>query len=151
VKEGDDVSYDLIVWPVDRALTVEEAIAEVEHFGGAFQFGLGHDRRLDAFVEAMRERYPGLHGNEEHRPFEFDLMRKHVFIAVPDSAAVEVAAVVADAAWTAGVAVFDPQREVVALPRPFGDAPMSLDGIDAHVADLDAQALDRMTDEGGPG
>ena len=137
------MSYDLIVWPVDRALTVEEAIAEVEHLGGGFQFGLGHDKRVDDFVEVMRERYPGLHGNEEHRPFEFDVMRKHVFIGVPDSAAVQVAEVVADAAWTAGVAVFDPQREVVALPAPYGDGPMGLDGIDTHVAEADAPAGDR--------
>jgi hypothetical protein len=143
------VSYDFIVWPVDRALTVEEAIAAIDRFGGSFQFGLGHDKRVDAFVDAMRERYPGLHGNEEHRPFEFDVMRKHVFIAVPDSAAVEVAEVVADAAWTAGLAVFDPQRAIVALPRPFGNAPMTLDGIDTHVVEADEAALDRMTDEGG--
>ena len=144
------MSYELIVWPVDRALSVEEAIAEIGHFGSRLQFGPGHDHRLDAFVETMRERYPGLHGNEEHRPFEFDVMRKHVFVAVPDSAALQVAEVVADAAWSAGVAVFDPQRQVVALPSPFGEAPMSLDDIDAHLAEGDAEAIDRMTDEGGP-
>ncbi len=144
------MSYELIVWPVDRALTVEEAIAEIAHISGELQFGLGHDHRLDAFVETVRERYPGLHGNEEHRAFEFDVMRKHVFVAVPDSAAVEVAAVVADAAWSAGVAVFDPQRQLVALPAPFADAPMSLDGIDPHLDEVDAEAIDRMTDEGGP-
>jgi hypothetical protein len=127
------MSYDLIVWPVDKALTVGEAIAEVEHLGGSFQFGLGHDKRLDRFVDAMGERYPGLHGHEDQRPFEFDVMRKHVFIGVPESAARVVVEVVAEAAWTAGVAVFDPQREVVALPPPYGDAPMGLDGIDAHL------------------
>jgi hypothetical protein len=146
----NDVSYELIIWPVDHAMTVEEAIAEMEHASGGLQIGIGHDHRLNAFVETMHERYPGLHGNEEHRAFEFDVMRKHVVIAVPDSAALEVAAVVADAAWSAGVAVFDPQRHLVALPSPFGDAPMSLDGIDASLADGDAEAIDRMTDEGGP-
>jgi hypothetical protein len=144
------MSYELIVWPVDRAMTVEEAIAEVEHLSGPLQFGLGHDHRLDLFVQAMRDRYPDLHGNEEQRPFEFDLMRKHVFVAVPDSAAVEVAAVVAESAWSAGVAVFDPQRQLVALPAPFGDEPMSLDGIDPDVTESDAEAIDRMADEGGP-
>jgi hypothetical protein len=64
---------------------------------------------------------------------------------------VQVAAVVADAAWSAGVAVFDPQRQLVALPAPFGKEPMSLDGIDADVSETDREALDRMTDEGGPG
>jgi hypothetical protein len=129
------VTYELIVWPVDRALSVEEAIAEIGHLSGGLQFGFGHDHRLDAFVETMRERYPDLHGNEEHRPFEFDVMRKHVFVAVPDSAATQVAEVVADAAWTAGVAVFDPQRRLVALPSPYGEGPMGLDGIDAHFSE----------------
>jgi hypothetical protein len=129
------VTYELIVWPVDRALSVEEAIAEIGHLSSGLQFGFGHDHRLDAFVETMRERYPDLHGNEEHRPFEFDVMRKHVFVAVPDSAATQVAEVVADAAWTAGVAVFDPQRRLVALPSPYGEGPMGLDGIDAHFSE----------------
>lgn len=137
------MSYELIVWPVDRAVTVEEAIDEIGHFSGGLQFGFGHDGRLDGFVEAMRERYPGLHGNEEHRPFEFDVMRKHVFVAVADSGAVQVAEVVAGEAWTAGLAVFDPQRRIVALPPPYGDGPMGLDGIDAHVAGA--------PDEGAPG
>jgi hypothetical protein len=88
----------------------------------------------------MTERYPGLHGHEDQRPFEFDLMRKHVFIGVPESAAREVVEVVAEAAWSAGVAVFDPQRESVALPPPYGDAPMGLDGIDAHVGTADGTA-----------
>jgi hypothetical protein len=145
------MSYELIVWPVDRALTVEEAIAEIGHFGGRWEFGLGHDKRLDAFAQAVRERYPDLEENEEHRPFEFDVMHKHVFVAVADAAAVQVSEVVADAAWTAGLAVFDPQRQLVALPAPFGDAPMSLDGVDAFVrGEDDAEARDRMTDEGGP-
>ena len=131
------MSYELIVWPVDRAMTTEEAIAEVEHFSGGLQFGFGHDGRLDAFVEAMRERYPGLHGNEEHRPFEFDVMRKHVFVAVPDSAAAQVAAVVAESAWSAGVASritgFGPRRRgsgvgIIRLRRPdspFRRAPLA--------------------------
>jgi hypothetical protein len=144
------VSYELIVWPVDRPVTVEEAEAEIAHFSSAFQFGIGHDKRLDAFAEAVRERYPSLHGNEEHRPFEFDVMRKHVFVAAPDVAAVQVTEVVASAAWTAGLAVFDPQRQIVALPSPFSDAPMSLDGIEAFVPDADSMAADRMTDEGDP-
>ena len=143
------MSYDLIVFPVDRALTDAEAKAEVEHLGGSFQIGFGHDKRLDPFVEAMRERYPGLHGNEEHRPFEFDVMRKHVFVGVPDSAAVEVAGVVAAEAWAARVAVFDPQRDVVALPEPFGAAPMGVDGIDAQI-EATAEANEAMTDDGGP-
>src|SRR3954452_17964312 len=129
------MSYELIVWPVYRALTVDEAIAAVGHLSGGLPFGLGDDARLDHFVETMRERYPSLHGNEEHRPFEFDLMRKPVFVAVADSAAVQVAEVVADAAWTAGVAVFDPQRRIVALPSPYAEAPMSLDGIDEHFSE----------------
>src|SRR3954471_7969028 len=129
------MSYELIVWPVDNALTLEEAIAEIAHLSGALRVGLGHDQRLDAFVETMRERYPGLHGNEEHRPFEFDVMRKHVFVALPDSEALPVVEVVAEAAWSAGLAVFDPQRHLVALPSPYGDAPMGLEGIDAHFSE----------------
>jgi hypothetical protein len=147
------MSYELIVWPVDRAVTVKEAVDEIGKFSAGWQLGFGHDERLDAFVAAMRERYPDLHENEEHRPFEFDVMRKHVFVAVPDSAALQVTQVVADAAWSAGVAVFDPQRELVALPAPFGDAPMPLDGIEAHLGVDDplanAPAAEPVADPGG--
>jgi hypothetical protein len=128
------VSYELIVWPVDRAVTVEEAVEQIGHFSSGWQFGLGHDERLDAFAEAVRDRYPALREHEQDRPFEFDVMRKHVFVALPDTAAAEVAKVVVGAAWTAGLAVYDPDRRLLALPAPYGDAPLSVDHLEADLA-----------------
>lgn len=144
------MSYELIVWPVDRGLTLDEAKDEIGGFSSGWQFGIGHDKRLDAFAATMKERYPDLAENEEHRPFEFDVMRKHAFVAVPDAAAVQITEVVSSAAWDAGLAVFDPQRQLVALPAPFGDAPMALDGVEAFTQGDPAAASDGTTDEGDP-
>ena len=35
------MSYDLLGWPVDRALSTEEAIAEIQERAGGWPIGLG--------------------------------------------------------------------------------------------------------------
>jgi hypothetical protein len=127
------MTYDLIVWPVDRAMSVEDAVADLERLRGA-GFGLGHDKRLDAFIAEMEARYPGLRGRRpEPPPCEFDVHRRLVFVGIPWSLVDEVVEAVAAAAWRTGVAVFDPQREAVGLPAPFAEAPMSSHGVEPHV------------------
>ena len=77
----------------------------------------------------MEEAWPVLKEPERDRPFEFDRMRHHVFIGIPFESAETVATVVAEAAWSTGVAVFDPKRHLVGLPAPMTDAPLPVDGI----------------------
>jgi hypothetical protein len=129
-REVDPVLlYELIVLPVDQPMTADEAAAEVERLSGGFQIGMRRDHRLDAFEARMEESWPGLKGHEWERPFEFDAMRHHVFIGIPFESAETVAKVVAEAAWSTGVAVFDPKRHLVGLPAPMADAPLPVDGI----------------------
>jgi hypothetical protein len=54
-----------------------------------------------------------------------------------------VARVVAEAAWSTGLAVFDPERHLVGLPAPMADAPLPVDGI--------AELVRANDPEGGPG
>jgi hypothetical protein len=132
------MTYDLIVWPVDRALTLQEAVADVGRLTGSLSFGLGHDKRLDPFIAAMQKRYPGLRGRGAFPPpFEFDVHRRQVFVGISWSSVEAVVGVVTEVAWTSGLAVYDPQREVVGLPAPFADAPMTSDGVEAHVRKAD--------------
>ena len=63
-----NVTFDLIVWPVDRELSTADALAEVERFGGRPSFLGGHDKRLDAFIEAIEARYPGIRPRPGRRP-----------------------------------------------------------------------------------
>ena len=140
------VSYDLIVFPVDRPMTADEAAAEVERLAGGLQLSLRRDHRLDAFEERIDERWPGARKDQGmDRPFEFDEMRHHVYVGLPPASAELGASVVAEAAWSTGVAVFDPQRHVVGLPAPFADAPLGTDGI----ADLVAAAAAEQEDDPG--
>ena len=128
------MTFDLIVWPVDRALTLEEARAEVNRLGSFLSFGRGHDRRLDPFIAAMEERYPGLlGGGAEPPPFEFDVHRRQVIVGIPWTMVETVVPDVAEVAWTTGLAVYDPQRQAVGLPTSFADAPMTSDGLEFHV------------------
>jgi len=128
------VTFDLIVWPVDRALSTADALAEVERFGGRPSFLGGHDKRLDAFIQAMESRYPGIRRGHPDVPCEFDVLRDHIFLGISWSRVEEMVDIVADMAWRTGVAVYDPQRETVGLPAPFADAPMASTGVDRHVA-----------------
>ena len=115
------MTFDLIVWPVDRELSTADALAEVERFGGRPSFLGGHDKRLDAFIEAIEARYPGIRRGQGDIPCEFDVMRDHIFLGISWSRVEEVVQVVAEAAWRTGVAVYDPQREAVGLPAPFAE------------------------------
>jgi hypothetical protein len=131
--------YELIVFPVDGPLTADEAAAAIEKLAGGWQIGLRRDHRLDAFEARIEEAFPGiLKADEAHRPFEFDAMRHHVFVGIPWESAEMVGAIVAEAAWSTGVAVFDPDRHLVGLPAPMADAPLSVEGIkDLMVATRD--------------
>jgi hypothetical protein len=126
------VTYDLFILPADRALTVDEAAAIVDRSGG-FPFGFGHDKRLDPFIASMERRYGRLRGMNATPPFEFDVVRSHVFIGIPWVGVEEVVTAVGEAAFEAGVAVWDPQRAVVGLPAPHGESPMTAEGTEAHV------------------
>ena len=126
------MTYDLFILPADRALTVDEAAAIVDRSGG-FPFGIGHDKRLDPFIASMERRYGRLRGINATPPFEFDIVRSHVFIGIPWVGVEEVVTAVGEAAFEAGVAVWDPQRALVGLPAPHGEAPMTADGTETHV------------------
>jgi hypothetical protein len=134
------VTFDLIVWPVARQLSTEEALAEVERFGGRPSFLGGHDKRLDPFIAAIEARYPGIRRGQADAPCEFDVMRDHIFLGIAWSRVEEVVQVVAEAAWRTGVAVYDPQREAVGLPAPFANAPMTSSGVEPHVAAAEGAA-----------
>jgi hypothetical protein len=142
VTDTGVVTYDLIVLPVDRALTYEEASAEVERVRRSRGLGFGHDKRLDPFIAAMGKRYWQLRARTPiPAPFEFDVARGHVFVGIPRSKVEEVVTAVGESAYGAGVAVWDPQRAIVGLPAPFAEAPMSAEGTQAHVS----QATDAMS------
>jgi hypothetical protein len=122
----------MIVFPVDTPLTADEAAAAIEKLAGGWQIGMRRDHRLDAFEARIEEAFPGiLKADEAHRPFEFDAMRHHVFVGIPSESAEMVATVVAEAAWSTGVAVFDPDRHLVGLPSPMADAPLDVTGLAA--------------------
>lgn len=128
------MTYDLIVLPVDREMTAEEAAAEVERLQRSLGFGLGHDKRLDPFIAAMGRRYWQLRTRTPiPPPFEFDIARTYIFVGIPWSKVDEVVQAVGEAAFANGVAVWDPQRETVGLPAPFGEAPMGVEGTEVHV------------------
>jgi hypothetical protein len=127
------VTFDLIAWPVDRALTYEEAVAEVGRFGGAAA-GPGHDQRLDPFLARLEHRYPGIRGQGPVAPpFELDVRRGHVAIGIPWGQVEAVVADISEAAWTTGLAILDPQREALGLPAPFAAAPLTSEGLERHV------------------
>ena len=133
------MTYDLTVWPVDRALTFEEAAIELGRLGGMLSFLRGPDERLEPFIAAMEERYPGLRSRGAvPPPFEFDIHPRHAFLGIPWGMAEAVVGDVAEAAYRCGLAVYDPQRKAVGLPAPFTDAPMTADGVEAHVQKADA-------------
>ncbi len=140
------MTFDLIVWPVDRALTLEEAVAAVGRLGGPLSFARGRDRRLDAFVAAMEERYPGLRGRGGvPPPFAVDAQRRQIVLGIPWNMVETVARDVAEVAWTTGLAVYDPQRGAVGLPAPFADAPLTSEGLERQVqaADEALAAIER--------
>jgi len=134
--------YVLIVFPVDEPLTADEAAAAIERLSGGFQISLRRDHRLDAFEARMEEAWPDLKEPVSERPFEFDAMRHHVFVGIPFDSAEAVAKSVVEAAWSSGVAVFDPKRHLVGLPAPMADAPLSVEGIAELMLEIDPEPAD---------
>lgn len=129
------MTYDLVVFPVDRALTFEEASAAIEAVDGAGTPGAARDTRLDPFIVAMQKRYWRLRViGLLAPPFKFDVLAGHVFIGIPWNRAAEVTRAVGDAAYHSGLAVLDSQRMAVGLPAPYADAPMMAEGIEPRVA-----------------
>jgi hypothetical protein len=126
------VSYDLYAWPVDRPMSADEARVEIEERMGKWPLGLGRDKRIARFVRAMRGRYPGLGSPLATIPMEFDVHRDWVFMALPWSYVAGLVEAIAPIAFEAGLALYDPQRDEVALPAPFGAAPLGTAGITEH-------------------
>ncbi len=129
------MSYDLSFWPVDRSVTFAEAAAEIARLDASWRLGFGHDKRLDPFVAEVARRYPALLGQGIARPpFELNVHRKHVFVALGWADVEAVAPVISEIAWRTGLAVYDPQRLTIGLPRPLAEAPLGGEGIEEHVA-----------------
>jgi hypothetical protein len=139
VRYGGAVTYDLMVFPVDRSMTFEEASAVIDAFvGGASVPGAAHDTRLDPFIAAMQRRYWRLRGiGPLPPPFEFDVLAGYILIGIPLSKAAEVTEAVGEAAYRSGLAVLDPQRTAIGLPAPYADSPMTAAGDEPQVASAD--------------
>lgn len=126
------MSYDLYAWPVDRALSGDEARVEIEGRMGHWSIGIGRDRRLAPFVQAIERRFPGLGTPHAEFPMEFDVHRDWVFMGLPWSYVAEMIDAIAPLAFAEGLALYDPQRDLVALPSPFGPAPLGTARVDEH-------------------
>jgi hypothetical protein len=126
------MSYDLLAWPVDRQMSWAEAIADIEKRATRWKIGLRHDRRIDAFERAMKARFPGIGTARSEYPMEFDVRAEYVQVSLPWSMVSELLDAIAPIAFEAGLALFDPQRELVGMPAPFGSAPLGTSGVDEH-------------------
>ena len=126
------MSYDLFAWPVDRAMTTEEAIAEIRERSSRRSFGLGREQRVASFAAEMDEQFPNLGTSRSPIPMEFDVHRGWVFMALPWTMVADLIGRISHIAFEQGLALYDPQRELVALPAPFGDAPLALAGVEEH-------------------
>lgn len=126
------MSYDLYAWPVDRPMSADEARVEIEERANRWPLGLGRDRRVDGFVKSMQRRYPGIGTPASPVPMEFDVHRNWVFMALPWAYVAGLIEEIAPLAFEAGVALYDPQRDIVALPSPFGEAPLGTGGVFEH-------------------
>ena len=127
------MTFDLTVLPVDRALTFAEAAAEIELVSG-WRLGLGHDPRLDPFLEEIERRYPGIRAPRRgDPPVEVTVTRGTVVFGIGWSRVGELAPAICEAAYLTGLAVWDPQRQTVGLPAPYADAPLGPVGLGQHV------------------
>ena len=127
------MGYDLYLWPADRALTWAEAEAELEGREGGSWFRLGHDKRLDPFLDALRRRYPGIGQGPDGPPVEVGVYPRQVVLGIGWSMVEELVPVVFELAHATGLAVVDPQRELVGLPAPLADTPLGREGLEDHV------------------
>ena len=105
---------------------------EILDRSGKWPIGLGRDKRLRPFVRAMQERYPGLGSPVVELPMEFDVHRNWVFMALPWSYVAGLIEIIAPLAFAEGLALYDPQRDVVAFPAPFGSEPLGVEGVGEH-------------------
>ena len=126
------MSYDLLAWPIDAAMAPEQAIKQIQDRASRWPVGIGRDRRIKAFVAAMHEAFPGIGSMASPIPMEFDVHRDWVFMALPWSMVGDLVRTIAPLAYNSGLALFDPQRKEVALPRAFGPAPLGVAGIEEH-------------------
>lgn len=130
---------DLVLIPADRALSWDEAFETYEGLMRTWRPGIGHDRRLNPFISAIRARYPGIGRDPDSVPVEFDISRRHIFLGIGWSMVETFVPEVCELAWRNGLTVIDPQREVVGPHAPFADAPLGADQLSDHTA-----AADRM-------
>ena len=141
------MSYQLFGWPVDRAMAAEEAIAEIRARASRRSFGLGREQHVAGFAAEMDEQFPGVEAGRNPIPMELDVHRDWVHLGLPWSMATDLMGRIAYAAYEQGLALYDPQRALVALPAPFGDAPLPLADLEAHqrmAADAMRDLLDRV-------
>lgn len=134
-------------------MTDAEARADVKRRTAVWKLALRRDRRIDVFVRAMQARYPGIGTPQGELPIEFDVRSNYVQMALPWSMVAELVEAIASFAFDAGLALFDPQREIAALPAPFGALPLGIDGIDQHEREA-ARAINAIVNglaSGGPG
>src|SRR5438046_1189523 len=132
-------------------MTSDEAIVEISERSSTWKLGIGRDRRVDAFVKALEKRFPELGTPRSDLPIEFDVHRDWLFMGIGWSYVTEFVEAIAPIAFAEGLALYDPQRELVAMPQPFADAPMGTTGIAAHerIAERAIDAL--VTAAGLPG
>ena len=126
------MSYQLFAWPVDRPMTPDEAIADIRVRSSRRSFGIGREQRVASFAAQMDEQFPNIGTMKSPIPMEFDVHRTWVFLALPWSMVTDLIGRIAYTAFEQGLALYDPQREVVALPAPFGDGPLALAGVEEH-------------------
>ena len=126
------MSYQLFAWPVDRAMTTAEAIAEIRARSSRRSFGLGREQHVAGFAAEMDEQFPGVESGRNPIPMELDIHRDWVHLGLPWSMATDLIGRIAYAAYEQGLALYDPQRNLVALPAPFADAPLQLADLEEH-------------------
>lgn len=136
------MSYQLFAWPVDRAMTSDEAIAEIQRRSSRRSLGLGREQHVAGFAAEMDEQFPGVESGRNPIPMELDIHRDWVHLGLPWSMATDLIGRIAYAAYEQGLALYDPQRHLVALPAPFGAAPLQLADLEEH----QRMAADAMRD-----
>jgi hypothetical protein len=128
------MGFDLYFLPTDGPLTVAEAGDAISRDQGFVRRRLGHDRRLDPFLADVEQRWPGVRqARNDALDAEFNVGRSHVFVGLGWDDVARWVPLLAEVAWRNGLAVYDPQREVVGLPSPLATAPLADDGLDDHV------------------
>ncbi|MEI7745464.1 MAG: hypothetical protein WCK58_17140, partial [Chloroflexota bacterium] len=110
---ANPVSYDLYLWPAEGPVTWPEAHTMLHDLDTGWRLRIGHDKRLDPFLRALRARYPGIGRDPDGLPVEVDVHHRHVFLSIGWSNVEDLTPVVSEIAWGAGLVVVDPQREVV--------------------------------------